>query len=69
MAEDDLLSVDEAIQFLGVSRATLFNLVRRYTVPRYTVPVQGKKVFFKREDLEALRQPRQLDGPAKKRVA
>jgi predicted DNA-binding transcriptional regulator AlpA len=65
MAEDELLSLEQATALLGVSRATLFNLIKRYNVPRYQIPVQGKRVFFKRADLETLRQPRPADETKK----
>jgi predicted DNA-binding transcriptional regulator AlpA len=65
VSEDELLSLEQAMELLGVSRATLFNLVKRYGVPRYQIPVQGKRVYFKRADLELLRQPRLVDEPKK----
>ncbi len=59
-SEEGLLSVEEGISRLGVSRATFWNLVKRHNVPRYTIPVQVKRVFFKPADLDALRQPRRV---------
>ena len=69
MADDQLMSLAEAAAWLEVSRATLFNLVRRHNIPRYKIPVQGKRVFFKRVDLEALRQPMPADSEQGKAAA
>lgn len=57
METADLLGTDEALQYLGISRATLYKLVGRYSVPRYSVPLKGKRVFYKRADLDRLREP------------
>lgn len=57
MPEKDLLSTEEAISYLGVSRSTFWNLVRRYEIPKYRIPLRGKRVFFKRPDLDRLREP------------
>jgi predicted DNA-binding transcriptional regulator AlpA len=62
MTDRGLLTTEEAQKHLGVSRATFWNLVKRYDVPRYTVPLSGKRVYFKLEDLDHLRDPR----PAKR---
>ena len=66
MPDDQLLTVEQAQEHLGVSRATLWNLIKRHHIPRYRVPVSGKRVFFKASDLERLRQPVRLnDEPGK----
>jgi excisionase family DNA binding protein len=69
MADDELLTVEQAQEYLGVSRATLWNLVKRHHVPRYRVPVSGKRVFFKPSDLDRLRQPIKLNGEQEKLAA
>jgi predicted DNA-binding transcriptional regulator AlpA len=61
LAEKDLVSADEARAILGVSRATLWNLVRRFQIPRYRIPIRGRRVFFSRFDLEKLKQPVRID--------
>lgn len=58
MERGELLTAEQAQEHLGVSRATFWSLVKRYQIPRYTVPVEGKRVFFKPDDLESLRRPR-----------
>jgi hypothetical protein len=56
MAEDDLLTAEEAQAYLGVSRATFFAFVKRYHVPWYQKPLTGKRHFYRRGDLDAARQ-------------
>jgi hypothetical protein len=65
MPEGELLDLDQAQALLGVSRATLFNLLRRYQVPRYKIPAQGKRTWLKRSDVEGLNEPRPADEPKK----
>lgn len=61
MASEDLLNVEEAAAYLGVQRAAFWNFVRRYDVPRYQKPLAGKRVFFRRGDLDRARAtPRRL---------
>jgi excisionase family DNA binding protein len=55
--KEDLLSAEESWAYLGVSRATFWNLVKRHELQRYMIPVSGKRVYFKREDLDELRKP------------
>jgi predicted DNA-binding transcriptional regulator AlpA len=61
---DDLLTAEQAQERLGVSRATFWALVKRYQVPRYKVPVRGKRVFFKPAELDRLREPVPADSTA-----
>jgi excisionase family DNA binding protein len=66
MTDRELLTVEQAQEYLGVSRATLWNLVKRHHVPRYRIPVSGKRVFFRPADLDRLREPVRLtDEPGK----
>jgi hypothetical protein len=62
--EKDLVAAEDAQVYLGVSRATFWNLVRRYGVPKYRIPIRGKRVFFKRSDLDRLREPIRVDQKA-----
>ncbi len=68
MNRDELLTAEQAQELLGVSRATLWNLLKRHNIPRYQIPAEGRRVFFNREDIERLKQPVRLDDQ-KKRVA
>lgn len=55
MDSEELLTAEQAQEYLGVSRATLWTFVKRFNVPRYAKPLSGKRVFFKRADLDAAR--------------
>jgi excisionase family DNA binding protein len=57
VSEDELLTVEQATERLGVSPATFWNLVKRHRLPKYKLPLQGKRVYFKPEDLDALKRP------------
>ena len=63
MNRDELLTAEQAQELLGVSRATLWNLLKRHKIPRYQIPAEGRRVFFNREDIERLKQPVRLDEP------
>jgi len=57
VGDPDLLTTEEAYVYLGVSRATFWKLLRRYAIPKYRIPLRGKRVFFRRADLDRLREP------------
>jgi excisionase family DNA binding protein len=70
MAEEDLLTAEEAQEYLGVSRATFWNFVKRHKVPKFQKPLSGKRLFFKRADLDTARStPRRVNGEGKARAA
>jgi predicted DNA-binding transcriptional regulator AlpA len=69
VADEDLLTAEEAQAHLGVSRATFWNFVKRYRVPRYQRPLSGKRLFFKRSELDAARQSTTRVDDAAKRAA
>ena len=60
--KQELLTVEEATERLGVSPATFWNLVKRHKLPRYKIPMRGKRVFFKPSDLDRLSEPVLVDG-------
>ena len=62
MAQENLLTVEEATERLGVSPATFWNLVKRHKLPKYKIPMRGKRVFFKPSDLDRLSQPIRVNG-------
>ncbi len=64
MDEERLLTAEEAQQYLGVSRATFWNFVKRHNVPKYKAPLSGKRLFFKASELDAARRPVRIDGAA-----
>jgi excisionase family DNA binding protein len=69
MNRDDLLTAEQAQEALGVSRATLWNLLKRHKIPRYQIPASGRRVFFKRDDIERLKQPVLLEDARGKAAA
>ena len=62
MGEEELLTVEQATRRLGVSPATFWNLVKRHKLPKYKLPLHGKRVFFKPADLDRLREPFRVNG-------
>ena len=61
MDEQDLLTTEQAMEYLGISRATFWALLKRYQVPTYKIPLRGKRSFYRREDLDKLRKPYRAD--------
>lgn len=52
------LKVDEATQYLGVSRATLFSYIRQGRL--HPIRLSPRKVFFEQSDLDALLAPEDI---------
>lgn len=69
MNRDELLTAEQAQERLGVSRATLWNLLKRHKIPRYQIPAEGRRVFFNPEDIQRLREPVRLDPEQGKAAA
>ena len=69
MEDEKLLTAEEAQKYLGVSRATFWNFVKRHGVPKYRAPLAGKRLFFKASDLDAARRPVRVDAGAAGKVA
>lgn len=66
MADERLLTVDEAMEYLGIrNRTKFFKLVRDFDVPRYKRPLEGKRTFYRPDDLDQLKRPVQI-APHKK---
>ena len=55
----DILDRNEAIEFLGVSKSTLYVLVARGVLPKQVSAfgrgMGGQRVYFLRKDLEAIK--------------
>jgi excisionase family DNA binding protein len=51
------MAAEDARTYLGVSRATFYNLIHKFRVAKYQIPAHGRRVFFKKTDLEKLTQP------------
>ena len=66
--EDDLLSAEDAQVHLGVGRGTFFSLIERYKVPKYKIPARGRRVFYKKNDIDTLLQPVRVEAKRTPRV-
>ena len=64
---ENLMSVDEAASDLGVSRATMWNWIRRHELRTFR-RIGDRRTFLERAEVERLREPVLID-PAKKAVA
>lgn len=60
----DLLSAEDAQVHLGVGRGTFFALIERHRVPKYKIPARGRRVFYKRSDLDRLLRPVRIEKRA-----
>jgi predicted DNA-binding transcriptional regulator AlpA len=67
--DEELLSVEDAQQRLGISRALLWRLIRQYDPVRYHVPGQGKRVFFRASDVDRLVEPVPINEPQPSKLA
>lgn len=56
----EVLDLREAAQYLSISDSTLYKLKDSYPIP-YTKP-NGKKVYFKKADLDAFSMSRELSN-------
>ena len=55
---EEYLDVEQVRQLLGVSRATVWNIISRYQLQRYQIPARGRKTLVKKSELlEALSKP------------
>ena len=66
MSIEGYVTVKEAAAELGVSEATMWNVLKRHEIDRYRQPGY-RETRIKREDLERLRQPIKLDAPQRGR--
>ena len=56
--EVEYLDVEQVRELLGVSRATVWNIIGRYNLQRYQIPARGRKTLVKKSELlEALSRP------------
>ena len=56
--EVEYLDVEQVRELLGVSRATVWNIISRYNLQRYQIPARGRKTLVKKSELlEALSKP------------
>lgn len=57
---DELIAIDEAAMELGVSRATVWNWIRRYELPTYRRPGE-RRTLLRRADVARLHEPVPVD--------
>jgi hypothetical protein len=60
----EYVDVPTAAHELGISERQLWRLLRRSSVPRYTLPQQRRRIFIRRADLPVLMEPARAEGPA-----
>ena len=64
--DDEYLDVEQVQELLGVSKPTVWNLLKRYDLVRYRIPSRGKKTLVRKKDvLAAMDRP----VPVRKRAA
>ena len=56
MIDEEFIDTYDAATEIGVSRATIWNLIRRHNIERFRLPGELRTVI-RRTDLEKLRQP------------
>jgi len=49
--DDDYLDVEQIQALLGVSKPTVWNLLKRYDLARYRIPSRGKKTLIRKSEL------------------
>ena len=57
--DQQIFTVEEAMEYLRISRSTLYRLVRNGKLAYYNLPAGGRR--FKKEDLDKLLTPGQPD--------
>jgi len=62
---DDYLNLVEATRYLGVSRMTVYKLIREGKLPTFQSEVNRAVRLVRRSDLDRLRKPRPVRTPAK----
>ena len=62
--DDTYMTIDQAIEYLGMQRSTVWKWIRRYDIPRYRV-AGDRRSYFKKTDLAKILTPQ----PIKKATA
>lgn len=55
------LPIDEVAQMIGVSRRTMFRLIRDLGIQRHRLPGGGKAVYLDPDEVRRKRQPRPVE--------
>lgn len=53
--------LDEVAAMIGVSRRTMFRLIRELKLTRHTVPGGGKAIYLDPDEVRRKRRPRPID--------
>lgn len=64
--DPEWIDLYQAADQLGVSQATMWNLLKRHEIDRYRMPGR-RRTMIKRSDFDRLRQPIKLDAPQRGR--
>ena len=59
--QDQFITLQEAEQLLEVSRYTIWRLIRDGELPAYQAPADRRRKLVRRQDVEALMRPKELD--------
>ncbi|MDP9364858.1 MAG: helix-turn-helix domain-containing protein [Chloroflexota bacterium] len=66
---DEFVTMREAQEILGVSKFTMWRLVREGKLAAFQSEVDRREKLIRRSDLEGLRQPRPIPAGEAKKVA
>ena len=58
---DEFMTLQEAAEALKVSRFTLWRLLKDGKLPAYQSEADRRRKLVRREDVEAMKQPRRVD--------
>jgi len=62
---DEYLNLVEAARYLGISRMTLYKLIREGKLPTFQSDLHQAVRLVRRADLDQLRQPKPADTPTR----
>ena len=60
MGEEEYIGLDGAAEYLGVSRVTVWRLVREGSLPVYQTGASKRRKLVRKRDVEGLRRPRKV---------
>lgn len=57
----EYLNAKESAEYLDISYNTFQNMEQQYNLSSFSIPGKGRRRFFKKSDLDKLREPRPSD--------